>query len=45
MKPSMDHMITWPNLYTRNCSYDWDFKDIDRKLEYFLDNRKFKSHC
>lgn len=42
MKPSMDHMITWPNLYTKETVvfHDWDFKDIDMKIEYFLDNSK-----
>ena len=36
----MDHMITWPNLYTKETVvfHDWDFKDIDIKIEYFLDN-------
>lgn len=36
MKPSMDHMQTWPNFYIPNKTYipfSWDLKDLEKKIE------------
>ena len=35
MKPSMKHMVTWPNLYDDELiyQYEWDFSNLDEILE------------
>ena len=41
LKPSMDHLHTWPNLYLKNntfVSFKWDFSDMLSKLYTILDN-------
>ncbi len=42
MKPSMDHMETWPNFYKKDTyvPFRWDLEDVSEKIEYILDNYK-----
>lgn len=41
MKPSMRHMITWPNLYDDEFiyQYEWDFSNLDELLEIAQSNK------
>lgn len=41
VKPNMDHMLTWPDLYIDGVtylSYKWDFSDFNEKLDLVLSN-------
>lgn len=41
LKPRMDHMVTWPNLYKENENvmfYNWDLTDLEDKIQYCLGN-------
>lgn len=41
LKPNMDHMITWPNLYKENQNvifFNWDLSDLEDKIEYCISN-------
>ena len=40
MKPNMDHMLTWPNFYTKDTyiPFRWDLGDLSEKIEYILKN-------
>ena len=41
LKPSMEHMETWPNFYTDGVTYksfDWNLSDVEKKIEWALDN-------
>ncbi len=41
LKPSMEHLATWPNYYEPDVTYRphaWDFSDIQQELEDLLDN-------
>ena len=43
LKPSMEHLATWPDFYidgTTYKSFDWDLSDLEKKIEWGLDNRK-----
>lgn len=35
MKPSMKHMVTWPNFYNDELiyQYEWDFSNLEEKLD------------
>ena len=37
LKPSMDHIETWPNIYTEDCCFklDWNFSNLDKVSEIF----------
>ena len=39
LKPSMDHIETWPNIYREDCYFklDWNFNNIDNISEIFSD--------
>ena len=39
LKPSMDHLVTWPNIYVPYETYvpiDWDASDLFEKTDYYL---------
>ena len=39
VKPNMDHLVTWPDVYITNKTYisvDWDVKYLDEKIENLL---------
>ena len=41
LKPSMEHMETWPNFYTDGITYrshDWDLTDLEKEIEWALEN-------
>jgi hypothetical protein len=41
LKPSMDHLMTWPDFFIDNENYvsvKWDFSDFDDKIESLLGN-------
>jgi hypothetical protein len=41
LKPDMEHLITWPNIYIKDKTYvplQWDGSDFITKVEYWLDN-------
>ncbi|MCH7971511.1 MAG: hypothetical protein IH960_10810 [Chloroflexi bacterium] len=41
LKPSMDHMNTWPNFYEKDVTYlshDWDLADLEERIEWATDN-------
>ena len=42
LKPSVDHMETWPDLFLSNSTYipfKWDFSDIEEKINLVLENK------
>ena len=41
IKPSMEHLNTYPNIFKANETYipvSWDLKDLPEKLEHLIDN-------
>lgn len=43
LKPNMNHLETWPNLYKENkfvIFHNWDLSDLIEKIEYCLSNNK-----
>lgn len=41
LKPSMDHMQTWPNFFESDATYlshDWDLTDVKEKIDWALAN-------
>jgi len=41
-KPSMEHLITYPDIYVKNKTYvpfEWNFSDFDEKLDILLNDR------
>lgn len=41
LKPNLDHMLTWPNLFIKNETYidfNWNFDNLNAKIEMILDN-------
>ncbi|MEC9293734.1 MAG: glycosyltransferase [Chloroflexota bacterium] len=41
LKPSMEHMETWPDFYVDGVTYtsfDWDLSDLEKKIEWALHN-------
>ena len=41
LKPSMDHLQTWPNFYERDVTYlshDWDLVDLEERIEWAIHN-------
>lgn len=44
LKPNMDHINTWPDLYKDNqtyVSFDWQLDELNDKIEYILSNYKY----
>lgn len=44
LKPNLDHMLTWPNLFVKNETYidfNWNFNNLNDKIEMILDNYKY----
>lgn len=41
MKPSMKHMVTWPNFYDEELiyQYDWDFSNLEEQLDIAKSNK------
>ena len=41
LKPSMDHIDTWPNIYREDCylKLDWDFSNLDIINEIFSNEK------
>jgi len=41
LKPSMDHIETWPNIYREDCYFklDWDFSNLDIINEIFSNEK------
>ena len=43
LKPSMEHMDTWPNFYTDGVTYqshNWDLTDLQERIDWALDNNQ-----
>jgi hypothetical protein len=41
LKPSLEHMKTWPDFYVDGITYksfDWDLSDLEKKIEWALEN-------
>lgn len=41
LKPNMDHMLTWPNIFINGetfCSIDWNFDQMEDKIDDLLSN-------
>jgi hypothetical protein len=41
LKPSVDHMQTWPNFYEKDVTYlshKWDLSDLEEKIEWAIEN-------
>lgn len=41
LKPSMDHMQTWPNLYESNVTYmphEWDLSNLQESINWAIEN-------
>jgi hypothetical protein len=41
LKPSMDHLVTWPDIFIEGKTYistKWDLSDLDEKINYLLRN-------
>ncbi|MQF70417.1 hypothetical protein FIL92_00325 [SAR202 cluster bacterium AD-812-D07_MRT_10900m] len=41
LKPSMDHMQTWPNFYEKHATYlphAWDLSDLKERIEWAIEN-------
>lgn len=41
IKPSMEHIITEPNIFIKDQTYvavEWDFSDLEEKCRYYLDH-------
>jgi len=41
LKPSMEHLATWPDFYVDGVTYksfDWDLSDLEEKIEWALGN-------
>jgi len=41
LKPSLDHMETWPNFYEKGATYlahDWDLHDLERRIDWAIEN-------
>ena len=46
VKPRMDHMETWPNIFIPNKTYvplEWDFSNLDEICETFIKNDKLRN--
>ena len=43
LKPSMEHLTTWPDFYVDGATYksfDWDLSDLEKKIEWALENKE-----
>ncbi len=43
LKPSMGHMLTWPNLFVANNTYvpfNWDLNDLNQKIDFYLKEKE-----
>jgi hypothetical protein len=41
LKPSMDHMQTWPNFYEKDVTYlshDWNLADLEERIDWAVSN-------
>lgn len=41
LKPSMNHMETWPNFYENDTTYlshDWDLTNLEERIQWAIDN-------
>jgi hypothetical protein len=41
LKPSLDHMSTWPNLFEENVTYlshDWDLSNVTERIDWAIEN-------
>ena len=46
VKPRMDHMETWPNIFIPHKTYvplEWDFSNLDEIFETFVENDKLRN--
>ena len=45
LKPSMDHMQTWPNFYEKDVTYlshEWDLTDLEERIEWAIANESHR---
>jgi hypothetical protein len=43
LKPDMDHLETWPNVFIKNqtyVSFSWDAEDLIAAADLYLNNKK-----
>jgi hypothetical protein len=43
LKPSMDHLVTWPDIYVEGETYaamKWDLSDFNERIDYFMRNQR-----
>ncbi len=41
LKPSLDHMTTWPNFYEKDVTYlahNWELADLEERLDWAINN-------
>ena len=46
IKPRMDHMKTWPNIFIPNKTYvplEWDFNNLEEIFETYITNHKLRN--
>ena len=46
VKPRMDHMETWPNIFIPNKTYvplEWDFSNLEEIFETYINNHKLRN--
>tara|TARA_B100000963_G_C22595517_1_gene657649 strand:+ start:168 stop:1334 length:1167 start_codon:yes stop_codon:yes gene_type:complete len=46
VKPRMDHMETWPNIFLPNKTYvplEWDFSNLEEIFEIYIKNHKLRN--
>lgn len=42
LKPSLDHMSTWPNFFEKDITYlshDWDLSNVTERIDWAIENR------
>jgi len=41
LKPSLDHMKTWPNFFEKDVTYlshDWDLSNVTERIDWAIEN-------
>jgi len=45
LKPTMKHMITWPNVFIENETYipiEWDYNNLEEKIQILIEDSQFR---
>ena len=44
LKPSLEHMLTWPNIFIEGetyVSFNWDYSDLEEKIQGLLADKNY----